>query len=109
MPRYKYEGPIYRNGRKVDSHWVEYTTAKSKVEAKRNLQFRLGLGYQIFLDHIEELGPTWEEEHPDRVCPDCGNLLMDSGKCPLCDDYDYSIVDEIKLMKDIDDGNYSDY
>ena len=109
MPQYIYSGPRYRNGVLYDSRWEEHTTAKTALEAKRNFQFKAGKGYEIIPEYIKEIGNTWEEEHPDRICPDCGNLLHDNGDCPLCSNSDYSIYDEIKLMKDIDDGNYPDY
>lgn len=109
MPKYMYDGPRYRNGQKVDTRFQMFTTAPSFEKARSNFIYQAGKGYDILHNCIREIEPTWEEEHPDRVCPECGNLLQDNGHCPLCDDFEYSIMDDIKLMKDIDDGNYADY
>lgn len=108
MPKYMYNGPRYRNGQKVDSTFQMFTDAPSFEKARANFIYKAGSGYDILYNCIEEISPTWEEENPDRICPDCGNLIRDNGMCPLCDDFDSAIVDEIKLMKDIDDGNYFD-
>lgn len=109
MPKYMYSGPVYRNGQKVESNKQMFTDAPSIAKARANFIYKIGKGYDLRYDCISEIAPTWEEEHPDRICPDCGNLLQDNGDCPLCNNPDYSIYDEMKLMKDIDDGNYSDY
>lgn len=109
MPRYMYDGPRYRNGIKVDTHFQMFTTAPSFEKARANFIHKAGRGYDILYNGIKELSPTWEEENPSRVCPECGNLIRDNGNCPLCDEFDYSIMDEIKLMKDINDGNYIEY
>lgn len=109
MPKYIYDGPIYRNGQKVESSKQMFTDAPSFEKARSNFIYKAGKGYDILYNCIHEISPTWEEEHPDRICPDCGNHLRDNGQCPLCDDFDSSIMDEIRLMKDIDDGNYPEY
>lgn len=109
MATFKYEGPVYLDGRKVESNLVLFTNAPTLKKARSNFLHRVGKGYDILYNCVSEVAPSWEEEHPDRICPDCGNLLQDNGDCPLCSNPDYSIYDEIKLMKDIDDGNYSDY
>lgn len=108
MPKYIYNGPIYRNGQKVESNKQLFTDAPSIAKARANFIYQVGTGYDILYNCISEFAPTWEEEHPDRVCPDCGNLLQDSGDCPLCDNNDYSICDEIKLMRYVDDIEYVD-
>jgi hypothetical protein len=104
-----YDGPLYRQGRKVEDNFQMFTTASSIEKARANFIYKAGKGCDILYNCINELEPTWEEEHPDRVCPNCNNLLMDNGQCPLCDNSDYCIMDDIKLLKDIDDGDYSDY
>lgn len=109
MALFKYEGPLYRQGRKVESRVVMYTNASSIKEARSNFIYRAGKGYDILYNCISLAENSWEEEHPDRVCSDCGNLLMDNGQCPLCDNSDYCIMDDIKLLKDVDDGNYTEY
>ena len=106
MPKYMYDGPVYRGGKKEEDSVQMFTDAPSIEKAWSNFSFRVGKNREIVYSYVHEVGPTWEEENPDRVCPDCGNHLQDSGECPLCTASDYSIYDEIKLMKDIDDGNY---
>ena len=103
MALFKYDGPVYRHGRKVENNLVLYGEAKTFAEARAHFIYRVGKDYDILYNCIHEVAPSWEEENPDRVCPDCGNLLQDNGDCPLCSGGDYSIYDEIKLMKDIDE------
>lgn len=106
MALFKYEGPVYRQGRKVENQLVMYTNASTLKEARANFLHRVGKEFDILYNCISVAANSWEDEHPDRVCPNCNNHLMDNGECPLCSNSDYSIYDEIKLMKDIDDGNY---
>jgi len=118
---YKYEGPLYCNGVKVSEKELMYTNAPNKKQALRNIVYRCGKGYDILYPNLVFVEYDWDEEQQfikeyekanqiyDKICPHCGNYLADSGLCPLCDNSDYSIYDEIKLMKDIDDGNYVEY
>ena len=109
MALFKYEGPVYFQGRKIADKEELHTNAPTIKKARANFLYNLGKDYDILYNCISEVEPSWEEQHPERICPDCGNLLQDNGDCPLCSNPDYSIYDEIKLMKDIDDGNYCDY
>jgi hypothetical protein len=108
MALYKYDGPIYLNGVNTKRNVVLYTDAKTIAKARSNFINRVGREYDILYNCITEVSPSYEEEHPDRVCKDCGNLLMDNGECPLCGNGDHSIYDEIILMRDVDDGRYSE-
>jgi hypothetical protein len=104
MTVFKYDGPVYKRGRKVDSNVVLYTTADTMKEARRNFLRRVrDIGDDILYNCIFTDTYSWEEEHPDRICPDCGNLLQDNGDCPSCSSGDYSIYDEIKLFNMLDD------
>lgn len=103
MALFKYDGPVYRQGRKVEDRLELFTNASTIKEARANFIHRVGKDYDILFNCISVVSNSWEEEHPDRICQDCGNLLQDNGDCPLCTNPDYSIYDEIKLMKDIDE------
>lgn len=103
MALYKYDGPVYREGRKVEDNIVLFTNAPTINVARANFIYRVGKEYDILSNCISVADNSWEDEHPERVCSDCGNLLRDDGNCPLCSGGDYSIYDEIKLMKDIDE------
>lgn len=104
MNTYVYEGPVYdRDGRRVESKKVEYTTAKTDKEAFRNIQYKIGKDKQIIPANIRRIVTDYMEIEPSLFCKDCGNLLNDAGRCPLCQDFEYSILDDIKLLSDIDD------
>ena len=119
MALYKYEGPVYRNGRPA-GEVTEYTHANSKKQAANILIFRLGKGSDILTPYLTLVEPDQDDLRADieeydrnnmnnnRFCPHCGNHLFDNGECPLCNNTDYSIMDDIKLMKDIDNGNYEE-
>jgi hypothetical protein len=121
MALYTYQGPIYKYGRKVSDDIRLFTNAKSHKGAIRNFLHRLGKGADIITPYVRFVEPDYDEMRADieeydrnnqnvnKFCPHCNNHLSDSGICPLCDNSDYSIYDEIKLMKDIDDGKYVDY
>ena len=104
MNTYVYEGPVYdRDGRRVESKKVEYTTAKTDKEAFKNIQYKIGKDKQIIPANIRRIVTDYMEIKPSLFCKDCGNLLNDAGRCPLCQDFEYSILDDIKLLADIDD------
>jgi rubrerythrin len=102
MALYKYDGPVYLDGRKVESRLVLYTNASSVERARSNFIHRVGKSYDILYNCISEES-SWEAENPTRVCPDCGNLLQDSGDCPLCTNPEYSIYDEMKSLSRVDE------
>lgn len=103
MALFKYEGPVYRSGIKVEDKLVLFTNANTVREARRNFLYRLGKEEDILYNCVSVVDNSWEEEHPDRVCSDCGNLLQDNGDCPLCSGGDYSIYDEMKSLSKFDD------
>ena len=98
MALFKYDGPLYRQGRKVEDNKQMFTHAKTVQEARRNFLHKIKREEDILYNCISVVDNSWEEEHPDRVCPDCGNLLQDNGDCPLCSGGDYSIYDEMKAL-----------
>lgn len=120
MALWKYDGPIYCGGLKVKHNDVLYTHAKTREQAYRNFVHRMGKSYDIISPNISFIEYDWDEEQEfmreaerdsgshSNTCPHCGNYLADSGLCPLCDNGDYSIYDEINLSRDEDDGNYSE-
>ena len=102
MALFMYDGPVYLEGRKVEDKVVLYTTASSIKKARSNFIYTVGKAYDILYSCISEVS-SWEDENPDRICPDCGNLLQDNGDCPLCSGGDYTIYDEIKSLSKFDD------
>lgn len=105
MNTYVYEGPVYdRDGRKVESKKVEYTTAKTNREAFRNIQYKIGKDKHIIPANIRLLITDYAEIEPSLFCKDCGNRLNDAGRCPWCQDSEYSILDDIKILNDTDEG-----
>lgn len=103
MALFKYDGPVYRQGRKVEDRLELFTNASTIKEARANFIYRVGKDYDILFNCISVVSNSWEEEHPERVCSGCGNLLQDNGDCPLCSSGDYTIYDEIKSLSKFDD------
>lgn len=104
MSLYIYDGPVYgRDGRKIESRRIEYTNANSESEARRNIQYKIGKDKDIIYGNVRLHITDHEELEPSKYCSDCGNLLNDAGRCPLCQEFEYSILDDIKLLADIDD------
>lgn len=95
---YKYEGPIRRFGKVVDSNWEGETRASSPKQALNNFRFKAGksLGLDVGSHKVKvELDPRCmyevDEENPYNLedygkCPNCGALLNETGTCPVCDD-----------------------
>jgi hypothetical protein len=103
MALFKYDGPVYRYGRKTEDRVVLFTDAPTIGRARANFIHRVGKENDILYNCISTVSNSWEDEYPERVCPDCGNLLQDNGDCPLCSGGDYCIYDEIKSLSTFDD------
>lgn len=106
--KYSYSGPVYYCGRQQVSHIAPvFTMAKTVTEACRNIIFRIANGGEIQCYDIDRSRIIWEpinivplkgdyvEVTPIKeTCDRCGNILTDSGHCPLCDYGDESLLDE---------------
>lgn len=98
MAVYKYDGPVYKDGRKIESRVVEVTHARSFAEARRNFQYKIGIDKDILYNCIEEVITNYVKPEKTNLCDNCGNMLFDNGRCPYCDDDGYAILDDIRLL-----------
>lgn len=92
--RYKYEGPLYCDGRKIKSKALFYTMARSFAEARNNILYQASKGFDTFRYDLGDdfLRPVEEVKETDvefviqrKTCPECGYDLTDGGYCPICD------------------------
>lgn len=107
MKVYKYDGPVLRKNTNISDHATMHTTAVSAEQAMNNLQHRVGKDRDLVFYYLKEVEPNYSVGdavvEQGRRCDLCLNLLMDDGRCPLCDGGEYFIPDECELTLDVDD------
>lgn len=99
--RYVYTGPVTRNGIliKFVNNPIE-TIAQSMKQAESNFKYRIKQSLpHIPANAIIELEGNIIEipedtEPQEHICDVCGQLLNDSGQCPLCDLGDESVLED---------------
>ncbi len=105
MNTYVYEGPLFdSDGRTVESNAVVYTQARTHKEAVRNIRYKIGLTRDLIPSSVRLLITDYKEVEPNRYCKDCGMRLNDSGRCPICQDSEYSILDAMYELRDTEEG-----
>ena len=100
--RYRYTGPIYHNGRRIQDNSNIFTTAVSEAQARNYFIHKLGgPAYDIVSTYItcdqddkEDLPKV--EPYVRGKCDKCGYQLDDMGECPICDMAKHYISDPLK-------------
>lgn len=111
--RYSYDGPVFRFGQHWDFTDGKITTeAKSKKQAINNIVYRLKVQYgldltcnlSIYEPYLKEEPFTTKEysdimkelskETKPRKCPNCGTELNGLEDCPICDYFEYDLIED---------------
>jgi hypothetical protein len=101
MSLWKYEGPVYVDGKIRSDKEILYTHAKTREQASNNFfyqgkQFDVLYPYISHVEYEEDELAEMENEYRElvngestRKCPHCGGNLSDGGMCYNCSSDDF--------------------